>query len=79
MEPDMKSEGKADRSLRTTVKPACPSVATKGIAGFHFVTEASGVRMASMKFDKDIKGRAPISGDRPDNRHSRFGTTCESD
>lgn len=80
MESNKNMERDPEKSLRTTVKPACPSVAIRGIAGFHFVTEASGVYMASMKLDKDIKGKArPVTGDRPDNRHSRFGTTCESD
>lgn len=65
----------------TKIKAASPFVPLKGIAGFHVVEEPmSGVRMASMKLDKDIsKYRVFTQGDGPTNKHSRFGTTCESD
>lgn len=74
LEPD---RGKA---LRTVVKPACPSVRTKGVEEYHYVAEASGALLAPMKLDADVKGRARCAtGDGPNNKHSRFGTTCESD
>jgi hypothetical protein len=62
------------------IKGASPFVALHGIAGFHVVEEPiSHVRMASMKVDKDIsKYRVFTQGDGPSNKHSRFGTTCES-
>jgi hypothetical protein len=44
------------------------------------VAEASGALLAPMKMDADVKGRARCAtGDGPNNKHSRFGTTCESD
>ena len=67
-------------ALQSIIKPACPSVASKGVAGYHFVTEPSGAYLANMKLDKDVKGRARCAtGDGPNNKHSRFGTSCESE
>ncbi len=68
------------RALRPVVKPACPSVRTKGVEGYHYVAEAGGALLAPMKMDADVKGRARCAtGDGPNNKHSRFGTACESE
>ena len=68
-------------AARWKVRPACPFVPLHGIPGFHHVAEASGVRMASMKLDKDIsKYRIFTQGDGPSNKGgSRFGTHCGSE
>ncbi len=68
-------------ATRWKVKSATPFVPLRGIPGFHVVTEASGVRMASMKLDRDIsKFRVFTQGDGPNNKgDSRFGTSCVSE
>ena len=71
---------KPGTALQYVVKPACPSVRTQGVEGYHYTAEASGALLAPMKMDADVKGRARCAtGDGPNNKHSRFGTTCESD
>lgn len=80
METKHETDMNPEQGVRTVVKPACPSVRIKGVEGYHYVAEASGAIMAPMKLDKDVKGLARCAtGDGPDNKHSRFGTTCESD
>lgn len=83
--PDQKEKGLVhfNRGLATRwdTRSATALVPLKGIAGFHHVTEPSGVRLANMKLDQDIsKYRVYSQGDGPSNRgHSRFGTNCASD
>lgn len=80
MESKHAMEQQPGTALRPVVKPACPSVRTQGVEGYHYVAEASGALLAPMKMDADVKGRARCAtGDGPNNKHSRFGTTCESD
>lgn len=83
LEPIERKEGMLPDHLNKGVathwktRSATPAVPLKGIAGFHVVTEASGVRMASMKLDKDVsKSRVYTGhGDQPNNKgDSRFGT-----
>jgi hypothetical protein len=73
-------DGSGQKALRPVVKPACPTVRVKGVEDYHYVAEASGALLAGMKLDSDVKGRArTATGDGPNNKHSRFGTTCESE
>lgn len=72
----------ANRGLATRwkTKPATPHVPLQGIVDFHVVTEASGVRMAAMKLDKDVSKYRIYTGhgDQPDNKGgSRFGTASQ--
>ncbi|HMN05453.1 MAG TPA: hypothetical protein PKD45_06980 [Flavobacteriales bacterium] len=68
-------------ATRWDTRSTSPFVPLHGIPGFHHVAEASGVRMASMKADKDLsKYRIFTQGDGPSNKgNSRFGTACESE